>query len=190
MANAPYYPEGKYVAVITGQALTESQNTKTPQIVFEMEILGPVDPANPANYVAGKFQRYKRTAYLYITDKSVERTVKVLRHLGYDRESFKFIDPSVDDAFGFVGMEPDVFCKHEAKQDGTGMVEKWGISTPSEGMNFEPLEPKRARELDALFGKTLKSAPVTPRVKSGTDQPAAVAAGPSGLEIGDDDLPF
>lgn len=174
--NGPYYPKGSYKGTITEQALTKSEGGSS-YVALKMKING----------AAVGLEDYERTIKLYITDAAVAYTVEKLRAIGYDRHNFKEIDPSTPGYFEFEGIEASVYCKHEVGQNGTGLFEKWDISTPKAGRTIEPLEPKALRELDNLFGKAFKAAPVATATRPAQAPQPARGFDPG---ISDDDVPF
>lgn len=189
----PYYPVGKYACQVTGQALGQA-STGNPQFVLRFKVLGKVDPANPDNFIPAE-QQYERTHYRSITEKTIDFFVEDLKTLGFQGASFKELDPNQPVHHTFVGMDVDMWCSHNKAQDGSDR-EQWGIARVG-GSDFkvDPLDPKKVRELDNLFGKNLRALsgdkpPSTPRQqaaaapKNGTPEPAAAFA------AGDEDVPF
>lgn len=175
----PFYDQGRYACCITRQGLGEA-STGTPQIILRFKVLefenGEQVPA-----------QYERTIYIAITDKTIPYVIEKLKKLGYTRDSFRFIDTSNQNYHEFRGQQVILFCKHEAGSDNV-LREKWDVPQDSAG-TFEikkPLEGKKLRDLDNLFGKQLRdglrgsSATVGPAPKNrAADQ-----------EITDDDIPF
>lgn len=176
MGNGPYYPKGNYKGTIIEQALSENDKG-TAFVALKVRVDG-----QPTG-----MEDYERTITLYITDSAVPYTVEKLRSLGYDRQSWKDIDPATSNYFNFVGIEASLYCKHEAGEKGT--FEKWDISTPRAGKALEPIAANKVRQLDMMFGNALKSGATAPKAKA--PMPVAVAAGGGDpMEISDDDLPF
>jgi len=175
----PYYAEGNYVGRILTQSIGESSAKRTPQIVFTVEILGPVDKENPGNYIAGQYEVQQRSVYLFLTEGAVERTLKVLHQLGFDKTSFTYISPATPGYHNFANTEIDLFCEWEPKMKGDGYVEKWGASLGDRAPAPE-METSKIRQLDMLYGRQLKAgkAAAAPKARSAT------------TEIDDTDLPF
>jgi hypothetical protein len=174
MANGPYYPKGSYTGTIIEQGMSENDKG-TPFVALKVRVDGS----------AAGLEDYERTITMYITDSAVKYTIEKLRALGYDRHTWKDIDPSTPGCFNFVGIEAPLYCKHETGTNG-GTFEKWDISTMAASKPIEPIPAKKLRELDMMFGKAFGSAPsVAPKPRSA---PAPVAAGHH--EITDDDVPF
>lgn len=193
MANGPHYPEGRgYLLKILSWALGKSAQKGTPQFSIKVKVLGKIDPDNTDSFFPDARQ-FERTINLYMTEKSSENTAKAIRKLGYDRTSYRYLDPDSVDAFDFAGIEFEGFCGHEAGQDGK-LYEKWGVANEnmSKPLDVARLEDKERRSLDDLFGKYLKDS------GGSKPQPAAVmamaqpayTAGNGIAEITDDDIPF
>lgn len=185
--SAPYYEQGNYACQITAQAVTETKNGN-PQLVLRFKVLGPslgngeYEPASPA---------YERTFYRVITDKTVEYVVEDLKALGYQHQSFRFLDPKTPGFQDFSGKVLEMYCKHEPDDKGN-VREKWMIARSSSGISDKPLEPKKLRELDNLFGKFLKAgaAKVAPPAAAAVGFETARHVAADGTEITDDDIPF
>lgn len=79
-----------------------------------------------------------------------------------------------------------MWCSHKAGLDGE-VREEWGVARAGGSLEVKPLERKKVRELDNLFGKHLKG----PRATDGTAMPATARPAPANeLGITDDDVPF
>lgn len=185
MANGPFYAEGLYVAEVTAQALGETR-TEKPQFILRFKVLGT--PTDDGAYAPITHQ-YERTIYMVITEKTMPYVAEKLNRLGYTGRGFGPLDPDSPNHQSFVGNQVDVYCKHESDDKG-GTREKWDISRGPSALKVEPLTPKKVRELDALFGKSLVYQGITP-----TQPPSALPLKSSahaldGTEITDDDIPF
>lgn len=174
MPNAPFYPVGVYIGEITAQALSKA-STGTTQFVLRFKVLGV--PTEDDSFIPDQ-HKYERTIYMSITEKTIPYVTEALEKLGYGAGSFGPLDPSHPNHESFVGNQIDLYCKHEADQSGD-MREKWQISRGASGIKVVPLEPKEIRELDALFGKSLKPKSV--------NKPVLVE---DSTVITDDDIPF
>lgn len=146
--SSAYYAKGRYICEVTNQALGEA-GTGTPQIVIRFRVLR-FENGDDVN------EQYERSAYLYLTEKTVDRTVAVLKSLGFSKDGFRYIDKSQPGYQDLSGQEFTGFCNHEANDKGD-TKEKWGIAIDSDGtFEVKPLESKKLREIDMLFGKALK----------------------------------
>lgn len=179
-----HFPQGRYLCTVVNQALSESSKKGTPQIVIRFRVLEHENGDQVQN-------QYERTAYLYLTEKAAERTIAILKKLGYTRDSFRFLDKAQPQYHDLAGVEFIGFCAYEKDLEGQDR-EKWGIDSGESEFEAKPLESKKLREIDNLFGKALKAG-----VKAATaTMPARTAANhipddipPSG-PMTDDDVPF
>lgn len=181
MPNSPYYAVGRYACKVTAQALGET-STGNPQFVLRFQVLGLVDPADPGKYIAAG-QQFERTHYRAITEKTIKYFLDDLKILGFDGSSFKDLDPATEGFHDFRGMDIDMWCAHENGQDG-GQREKWGVARQGGSLEVKPLEPKKLRDLDNLFGKQLKGLKPGPSAR-----PVPINA-PSDMGISDEDVPL
>lgn len=179
-----FYQKGLHVGECTGQWLDSPQG-KSPYFALKFNILARVEGEKEISVDHGE-----RTVYLYLTDKALEMTTDVLVHLGYDKDTLRFLDPNRDGFFNFAGKRADLWCKHEEYQG--EMREKWSVSMPFDDPT--PLDDKELRRLDALFGKSLKAKRPFPTAPEATAKPAAA---PSGTAVSDrppppidDEIPF
>jgi hypothetical protein len=180
--SGPFYEIGRYACKVTNQALGEAK-TGTPQFILQFTVMGKVDPSDPSRYIPGAAQ-YERTHYRAITDKTIQYFLEDLKILGFKGASFKELDPSNSNFHDFRGQDVDMWCGHENGQDGKPR-EKWGVARVGSTLEVKPIEPKKLRDLDNLFGKQLKTLSATPGTR-----PAPVNAAPPAMEITDDDVPF
>lgn len=180
--SAPFYEVGRYACKVIDQALGEA-GTGNPQFVLRFQVQGLVDPADPAAFIPARGQ-YERTHYRTITDKTISYFTDDLKTLGFAGSSFKDLDPKTDGFHDFRGQDVDMWCAHEDDPKG-GKREKWSVARVSGALEVKPLEPKKLRDLDNLFGKQLKSIKPEAAVAQ-RPAPVGVAAG----GITDDDIPF
>jgi len=185
MASSPHYAMGRYVCEVLAQAMSETQTGK-PQFVLRFKILGTPDAKNPENYVPDSAQ-YERTFYRVITEGTIEYFTADLHALGFDGDSFKLLDPATLGFYDFKGQIIDMICNHEDNQDKTGKREKWGIARKAGEFAPKPLEPKKVRDLDNLFGKHLKSLKPNGTPVVAAPNPPATQSAPA---ISDEDVPF
>lgn len=185
-----YYQVGRYACKVVAQALGEA-STGNPQFVLRFQVMGQVDPKDPSHYIPAE-QQYERTHYRSITDKTIDYFTEDLKLLGFAGSSFKDLDPSNDGFHDFRGLDIDMWCAHERAQDG-GDREKWSVARQGGDFKVDPLDAKKVRDLDNLFGKQLKSVRSEKPVVSNApaQQPAvALATGPYASGVDDSDLPF
>jgi len=178
MANRPYYDVGLHVGLIVSQQLTEAK-TGTAQFVMRVKIMGA--PTGDGGYDPYTNQ-YERTIYMALTEKTIDFVAPQLQKLGFTGTSLGQLDPNSPNHQSFVNNYADLWCSHKDDQQGNPR-ESWGIS--QDQPEREPLDPKKLRQLDSLFGKALratgKPAPVTVQRPSRVDDIN---------EITDDDIPF
>lgn len=171
--STPFYSPGRYRCEMLKQGIGEA-STGNAQIIWRFRVL----ETENGEQVPGQ---YERTAYCTITEKTMPYIVEDLKTLGFEHDSFKFLDPSQPGYQDFTGAIFVAFCTHENAQSG-GQREKWGIATQRE-FEIKPIDNSKLRQLDTLFGKSLKE------FKKGGPKPiaqkAATAAG-----VTDDDVPF
>lgn len=189
MPSKPYYEVGRYACKIISQALGEA-GTGTPQFSIRFTVQGLVDTSDPTRLIPAQ-QQYERTHYRAITNKTIPYFVEDLKVLGFAGSSFRQLDPNNEDFHDLAGRDVDMWCSHENGLDGTPR-EKWGVARKGGGdLDIKPLDSKKVRELDNLFGKHLKgmkaadTAPVPPKIKEPPPDQHA-----SNMEIDDLDIPF
>jgi hypothetical protein len=179
--SSPFYEVGRYACKVIDQALGEA-GTGNPQFVLRFQVMGLVDPADPSAFIPARGQ-YERTHYRTITEKTISYFMDDLKALGFAGSSFRDLDPKSEGFHDFRGQDVDMWCAHEPDQKG-GTREKWGVARQAGALEVKPLEPKKLRDLDNLFGKQLKAIKAEPK-----PTPVAVSAG-GGSEALDEDTPF
>jgi hypothetical protein len=142
--------------------------------------MGTVDPADPSRLVPVPAQ-YERTHHRSITEKTIQYFTEDLKALGFKGESFKDLDPDTEGFHNFTGKNVEMWCSHKSHPDGV-LREEWSVARAVGSLEVKPLERKKVRELDNLFGKHLMGL----KVASVAEQ----AAPGGGLDISDDDVPF
>jgi hypothetical protein len=182
-----YYDEGPYWGKIIRQAMGETRNGN-PQFVLTFEVVGKVDPTDPTGELIS-CKKYERSVFRVITEKTMPYFVEDLEVLEFTKPSFKFLDPNVDGFVDFSGREMEFYCSHKEYEG--QLREQWGISGQQKQMEIKPLEPKKLRDLDNLYGKQLKglakAAPAPPVDKTPMDVNAAMA---EAVAAEDADIPF
>lgn len=180
------YEAGRYWGRLKAQGMGKSKDKGTPFFAATFEIVGKVDLRDPEGELLACTPG-DCTVYMYITEKTGARVIEELALLGYDKPSFRFLDPETPGFTDLAGREVALFCSHEEYNG--DMKEKWGIHR-ERGIGGEPLDQTGYKQLDALFGKQLKS--LAPKAGTRTAAPAkanAETVPPSG-DVPDDDIPF
>lgn len=165
-----YYKEGNYWVRVVGQSFGFTKNDN-PELKLEIE----VEQGGPTRYIR-----------FYFSEKAAPISIRQLQELGFDKPSFRYLDPSTEGYHDFTGVEFDAYCKFE-EYDGK-VVERWAKSMVEEKKS---IDSEAIRKLDSMFGQYLpkkKAAPAKPAAKPAQkpaeSQPAAVAS------AADDDIPF
>jgi hypothetical protein len=160
------YDPGLYRVRIENQQLGETTNGN-PQFVLTFTPLGEHDLKDNTLLACPSLPR---SAFMTITDNTVDFVLETLRHLGFQGTSFAQLDPSTEAFHDFKGIECDAYCKHEEYDGKT--KEKWNISRGKGSVNVKPLEKKSIRALDAKFGKkllaTASATPASPPISKET----------------------
>lgn len=168
-----YYKTGLHTGECIGQFMGQSESgKKTPYFALKFNILARVE--NEQEYPVDPGER---TVYLYLSEAALDMSVDVLSHLGYDKDSLKFLDPSQQGFFNFAGKTCDLWCKIEEYQGKE--KEKWSVSMPRGPV--APPDEKELRRLDSLFGKAI-------RARRGPGVPAA-SPPPTPEKSGNGELP-
>ena len=147
--------------------------------------MGRVNPADPDGDLL-HCEAAERTIFWTFTPKTMDWVTRDLARLGYNKSSFRFLDPDDPNAHSFEDVEIPVYFTYEEYQG--KWKEKWKLGGQRE---VKPVEAKKVRELDAMFGKALRSAvsqnaPAQAPAPINTDLAADTAAA-----VADDDgIPF
>lgn len=154
------YEQGNYWCKITNQQLGESKEKKTPQWVLTFDVVGKINPADPEGELIGCDQ-YERSIFRVITDKTVDYLIEDVKRL-CERAGikpvllgFEYLDPKTPGFLDFKDVEFEAYCKHDTYEGKTR--EQWGISRGSKGLEVTPLDDNGVRNLNAMFGRHLKS---------------------------------
>lgn len=139
--------EGLYVGKIIGQRVNESALRKTPFCALHIEVVGRVDLINPTE-PPEKITPIRRTIELWITENTVERTIRDLKNIGWTGKSFAEFDEQVPNFVDVRGKKIFVSCRHEDTDASTR--ERWAITTAP-----APVNKDRLNELDSRFGSFL-----------------------------------
>ena len=181
---ATTFNPGVYQARITTWGLGESKIKNTPTFILRFDVLGKINPNDPTGPLMA-CPNYERTIYKAITKNTVEFLSEDLKQLGYDKPSFRYLDPQADNAHDFSGQEITVRCDHDEYKG--KLKEQWNLHRNTGSKEIEPLDNKRIRELDALFGKSLRLTSKDAPAKTGS---AEVAAQPVESTAPSDEIPF
>jgi hypothetical protein len=179
-SSGPFYPRGVYRGLIMDQGLSKA-GTGTVQIVIRFKVLEAVQPVGDVS------AQYERTAYIPVTEKSMEYLPAKLEALGYTRDSIRYFDLMNPQCHDLRGNEADFFCKHENDKNGD-LREKWDIATggSSKALELTPPDAQAVRNLDMLFARARKQTAATP-ARPAQRSPQAMPSHPG---ITDDDVPF
>jgi len=156
----PDYDQGRYWGRCISQAIGESKAKEGESqgsrfVALGFQVRGKVNAADPEGHLLA-CPAGERTVFLYLTEKSIERTIDELRSLGFDKDSFKFLLPETPGYVNLNGVECALQCRHETYQGKT--KDKWSIAGGG-GPNIKALDTAGVRQLDALYGKALKAKP-------------------------------
>jgi hypothetical protein len=183
----PFYAKGVYVCQGISQALGETSNGNT-QFVLRFKVLGAVDPDNADNYIPAE-EQYERTYYRVINEKTIDYAIEDLKALGFDRESFKFLDPNTPGFQNFAGQVFNMFCKHTTYQGEPR--EEWGVARKGGALEVKPVEAAKVRQLDSLFAAQLKGLKKQPAQTKAVSKPNGTPPPPATRQVvTDDDVPF
>jgi len=183
-----YYTPGDYWGTVTKQAMGKTKTDK-PQFVLSFTVLGQVDPQDETTYTPADAQ-YERTMFRVITDKTVKYACEDIEQIGLEISSWSQLDPSSLNHVSAVGTSHKFRCNHETWEGNVN--EKWSLARGGEGLTVTPLDDKSMRQLDAMFGKSLKQ--TTKPAPKPAARPAIVEAANSAMQeaatAGADDIPF
>lgn len=169
----PYYSQGRYNTIVREQGFTESKNGNVGfwvkvDVTDSIAADGAVEPTPAA---------WERTAKLWFSEKSKDRSLEILEGLGFTTGDFRDLEPG--GSFSFVGKSIELRCLHEEWEG--KQIEKWEF--PFAGSSWTPEATVNAgRHLNALFGADLKK-------KAAPAKPAEPINTGTGEATGDD-VPF
>ena len=171
-----YYKQALHNVIVRDQGFGKSSNDK-PLFWMTFDVEDEIQPDGTAQPVPN---RYERTTRLYFSDAAKDRSVEILRGLGFTGDSFRDLEPG--GGFSFIGRIIQVDCQHdeyEGKQH-----EKWELPYKS---NSPEQTEGIARDLDALFGADLRSTAkkAAPKLEPKPDTSTGEVASPPV-----DDVPF
>jgi hypothetical protein len=122
--NSMLMATGRFLGKIRDCGFLEARSEgKHPQCFVTFDVLARIDAASGA--LIG-VPSATRTYYKSTHPKSVAWLIADLKAIGYDKESFRFLDPEVEGAVNLFGREIEVTCTHEVYQ---GVErERWSIT--------------------------------------------------------------
>lgn len=171
---AAQYDEGRYWVKVLSQAFGKSKNKGTPEFTLRILVKGRVNLEAPDGDLL-KCNQAERTMYMYITEGSAEYTLRDLERIGFDKPSFRYLDPQTEHYHNFADAEFEAFCEHEEYKGEA--KEKWRFAKPrGSSADVAPLEADEVRKLDTLFGKQLGK--LKPKA-NGSDKPNGNASPPA-----------
>lgn len=172
---------GYYGATIESWSLGQSKEKGTP----EFAITFILDHYKGPGGSKVECPNLKRTAFRYITDKTIDYFVNDLKALGYDRDDFDGLDPKSSTAFDFEGIEIEVQLNYETYEG--KQKEKWNLALNAGKITSKPLPEDGVSALNALFGNRLKA------LKGNAPAPArkpAESAAAGSAASGEEEIPF
>lgn len=175
------YEPGRYWCKVTGQAMGKSKAGNA-QFILSFAVVGKVDPSDPGGELIA-CPKNERRMFLTITEKTGEYVIEDLKRLGYQKQSFKFLDPERDGYHDFTGHEFEARCDPNEYEGKT--TEKWRVA--SDGYKPEPPDANDIKKLDMLFGKQLKEAFPAEKPQRSAGPPASTEEVVSAAK---DDIPF
>jgi hypothetical protein len=184
-----HYQEGRYLCQGIGQGFNETANRNT-QFLLKFKVLAM---ANGLGVFEDCEKQYDRTMYQVINANTIPFAVEAFRRLGFMGGSFQMLAPEVEGFHDFANQEFEMWCSHSSYQGKD--KENWSVAKGERGaFKIEkPLENKKLRALDNLFGKALKEAPVVQREKTSSSRGVTQMEDPPPVDFGgiaDDDIAF
>ncbi len=173
MARGPYYEPGRYWGKVVNQQLGQTSTGK-PQIVITFTVLGRVNSADPEGELLPCGANYERSLFRVITDKTAEWAAQDLRRLGFTGDAFADVDLNATTVSDMRGNEAAFSCEHDEYEG--NVRERWQVASDGAGFVVKPLEAKQARQLDAMFGKFLKSTSPEPKKAPLVERPTTPKA--------------
>lgn len=181
---------GTHIGVVTEQGWeTTKKAPPRDMIVFKVSIKDRVivqpDGAEYLEDVSGNSD-YDQTVRMLLdpaNEKSMEFALKKLRHAGFTGDSIGQLD--------LVGKE--VRVKNDPTQDNsTGKeYDNWDfVLPPLDQPSLAPIDAKKARSLDALFGRKLKETASKPEVPAKPAERVPVSQQEPATVPPDDSVPF
>jgi hypothetical protein len=138
------YAPGRYNVRITRQKFGTRGANNTPCFVLDFRVLSTAPDQIEADQ-EWAVPSEMRELSLWLTEKSIGRTLEDLHALGWGGKKLSELEPSSSpDYFSFKGAEVILHCQHTEGRDGKTR-EQW---SPSEGL--KPLSHERLMELDRL----------------------------------------
>src|SRR5262245_13390938 len=115
--------KGKYRGRVTDYGVFKSTAGQQHDTVFvSFQLIGAYDSTTGE---LGPCAAAARTYTKAITAKTIDWVTSDLKAIGFDRDSFRCLDPEVPGAVNLFGREIDVVCDHETYNGTTR--ERWSI---------------------------------------------------------------
>lgn len=140
-----FYDEGLYLVRVTSNGLTKS-STGTPQAYIDVVVVGKY-PENDPEAEVEPVESKKRTIFLPLTEKTIDRVAEEFASLGVvsDLSPKRIMDKSSDDFVSLADTEFKAYVSHDEYQ---GKVrEKWSINRRRA---YEEPDDETFSKLDAL----------------------------------------
>ena len=144
------FEPGNYLGRIQDYGILEAKEQgKYDQVFIEFEVIGRFDPTT------GQLQECPpavRTYYKSTHPNSVDWLLDDLKSLGYDKPSFRYLDPEVEGAVNWYGKEVAVTCDCGKSKDDTPR-EQWSLTR---GRTRKKAKAETVARLDARLADNLK----------------------------------
>ncbi len=152
-----HYEEGTYGTQITEQHLSKSSNGN-PMVMIRFK---PDCIQAGSNAQTGETEwnnlsvtNYERTAYLVVTENTVDSVCKRLRQIGIVISDWGHADQSHPECCSIVGKRVVMACKHEVYQGKD--KESWGIPLAQTASKVKAMGVIEVAEMNAAFGDALQ----------------------------------
>jgi hypothetical protein len=166
------FESGKYRGRIKDYGILEAQDQDTyDQVFIEFEVFGRYESAT------GKLEECPptvRTYYKSTHPNSLGWLLSDLKFLGYDKPSFRYLDPEVVGAVNWFDKEIDVACDLGTSRDGTPR-EQWSLvrersRKKAKAETLARLDARCADKLQKAFGGAQRPAapPTVPNTSDDT----------------------
>lgn len=147
------YSPGRYWGKVINHGLGKA-STGTPQLMITFQIIGKVNLADPEGDLL-PCEDHERSVFRSLTEKTKDWVLQDLEKLDFTGESLAQLDLERMDCCDLRGKEAALTCEHRTYQKVAR--ENWSIAGDS-GPLMQPLEEREVRQLDDLFGRSLRAA--------------------------------
>ena len=127
-SSGPAYDEGIHVGEILRWETGLSNNKNTPYVSFTVLPQGRVNPKDPDGDLL-PCNQYERTAWLYITKKTIDNVWVHLRDLSLPSQDVRPARTVGTDGFDFAGKEIRLMVRHDTYEGKTR--DKWEFPLPA-----------------------------------------------------------